>query len=153
MLAAGTRSTFVYSASCHFNYEHLACHKNFFWNWTTIRNEARQAFKSGKTRSSLTRSMVRGEALKERSEGDWRSGRRRSGDVGGGGTVNQLPSSVSCRESTEHTLCQNHRQTLISHRDLPLQSDRFLIGWIYRDRAQRILPRLTSITSFEKYLA
>ena len=45
-------------------------------------------FKSGKTRSFLTRSTVRGEALKERSEGSWRSGRRRSGDAGGGGTGN-----------------------------------------------------------------
>jgi len=34
--------------------------------------------------------MYRGEALKERSEGNWRSGRRRSGDVGGGGTVNDF---------------------------------------------------------------
>jgi hypothetical protein len=44
--------------------------------------------KCGKTRSFLTESTFRGEALKDRSEGGWRSGRRRSGDVGGGGTVN-----------------------------------------------------------------
>src|ERR1041385_2138661 len=44
-------------------------------------------FKSGRTQSLLTGSTYRGEALKERSEGCWRSGRRRSGDVGGGGTV------------------------------------------------------------------
>ena len=51
--------------------------------------------KSGRTQSLLTGSTVRGEALKERSEGSWRSGRRRSGDVGGGGTVNLL--SIPCR--------------------------------------------------------
>jgi hypothetical protein len=37
-----------------------------------------------------------GEALKGRSEGSWRSGRRRSGDVGGGGTVNVV-SCIPCR--------------------------------------------------------
>jgi hypothetical protein len=35
--------------------------------------------KCGKTRSFLTESTFRGEALKDRSEGSWRSGRRRSG--------------------------------------------------------------------------
>src|SRR5215213_8017236 len=35
-------------------------------------------FKSGRTQSFLTGSTFRGEALKERSEGSWRSGRRRS---------------------------------------------------------------------------
>jgi len=64
-----------------------------------------QHFKSGKTRSFLTESAFRGEALKGRSEGSWRSGRRRSGDVGGGGTVNVFVYSVSCRLSLEHTLC------------------------------------------------
>src|SRR5689334_11370968 len=62
-------------------------------------------FKSGKTQSFLTGSTFRGEALKDRSEGSWRSGRRRSGDVGGGGTVNVFRYSVSCRLSLEHTLC------------------------------------------------
>jgi hypothetical protein len=50
---------------------------------------------SRRTQSLLTGSAVRGEALKERSEGSWRSGRRRSGDVGGGGTVDDF--RVPCR--------------------------------------------------------
>src|SRR6185369_17205707 len=54
------------------------------------------ALKCGKTRSFLTESAYRGEALKDRSEGSWRSGRRRSGDVGGGGTVNVLL-CIPCR--------------------------------------------------------
>ena len=44
----------------------------------------------------VTGFAYRGEALKERSEGSWRSGRRRSGDVGGGGTVNVF-SCIPCR--------------------------------------------------------
>lgn len=52
-------------------------------------------------------STFRGEALKGRSEGSWRSGRRRSGDVGGGGTVINFVYSVSCRLSLEHLACQN----------------------------------------------
>src|ERR1041384_2649195 len=55
-------------------------------------------FKCGRTQSFLTGSAYRGEALKDRSEGCWRSGRRRSGDVGGGGTVNDFRYSVSCRD-------------------------------------------------------
>ena len=38
-----------------------------------------EPFKCGKTRSFLTESAFWGEALKDRSEGGWRSGRRRSG--------------------------------------------------------------------------
>ena len=56
------------------------------WKWSS---------KCGKTQSFLTGSTYRGEALKGRSEGSWRSGRRRSGDVGGGGTVNFL--CIPCR--------------------------------------------------------
>ena len=69
----------------------------------------RESFKSGRTQSFLTGSTVRGEALKERSEGGWRSGRRRSGDVGGGDSVTASVCSVSCRVSTEHALCQKPR--------------------------------------------
>ena len=50
--------------------------------------------KSGRTQSFLTGFTVRGDALKGCSEGSWRSGRRRSGDVGGGGTVNVAASSI-----------------------------------------------------------
>ena len=49
----------------------------------------------GRTQSFLTGSTFRGEALKDRSEGCWRSGRRRSGDVGGG--ARSTFSSIPCR--------------------------------------------------------
>jgi hypothetical protein len=76
-------------------------------------------FKSGRTQSSLTGSAVRGEALKDRSEGSWRSGRRRSGDVGGGGTVNDLVYSVSCRDLLS-TRCARKPLPSVSHRYLAL---------------------------------
>ena len=108
-------------------------------------------FKSGRTQSFLTGSTFRGEALKERSEGSWRSGRRRSGDVGGGGTATVSVFSVSCRASTEHALCQKTEASpLITHCDLPLQSDCFLIVWIDLNSAQRILTRLAAIASFQE---
>lgn len=40
--------------------------------------------KSGRTQSLLTGSKVRGDALKDCSEGNWRSGMRRSGDLAAG---------------------------------------------------------------------
>jgi hypothetical protein len=45
---------------------------------TKLRQPEIVGFKSGRTQSFLTGSTFRGEALKERSEGSWRSGRRRS---------------------------------------------------------------------------
>jgi hypothetical protein len=79
-------------------------------------------FKSGRTQSSLTGSTFRGEALKGRSEGNWRSGRRRSGEVGGGGTVNDFVYSVSCHYFTEHTLCQSSANCQLPIADLVLAS-------------------------------
>ena len=76
---------------------------------------AEKSFKSGRTQSLLTGSTYRGEALKERSEGCWRSGRRRSGDVGGGGTA--TISSIPCRAGyLLSTRCAtNLRPTLVTH--------------------------------------
>ena len=104
--------------------------------------------KCGRTQSFLTGSTYRGEALKERSEGCWRSGRRRSGDVGGGGTVNDFVYSVSCRD-----LLSTHRaRNLVAHGDLALESDGFLVIRVDGDGTQRVLPRLAPVTSFEKDL-
>ncbi len=38
----------------------------------------------------------------------------------------------------------------VSHRHLSLERDRFLVVWIDRDRTQRKLPRLASITTLEE---
>jgi len=45
---------------------------------------ATQTLKSGRTQSFLTGFTFRGDALKGCSEGNWRSGRRRSGDLAAG---------------------------------------------------------------------
>src|SRR6185437_4428273 len=88
----------------------------FGMGFTRIRSRdfSDRYFKCGKTRSFLTESVFRGEALKGRSEGSWRSGRRRSGDVGGGGTVNVFVCSVSCRFFLEHTVCHRSAASLES---------------------------------------
>jgi len=52
------------------------------------------ARKSGRTQSFLTGSKVRGDALKGCSEGNWRSGRRRSGEDGGGAQSTRFVYSV-----------------------------------------------------------
>jgi hypothetical protein len=65
-------------------------------------------FKSRKTRSFLTRSKFRGEALKGCSEGNWRSGRRRSEGGWRRGLGQHFVYSVSCRLSLEHPLCHKN---------------------------------------------
>jgi len=72
--------------------------------------------KSGRTQSFLTGFTVRGDALKGCSEGSWRSGRRRSGDVGGGGTVNVAASFRTCRWFLEHLLCHELELVDVSSR-------------------------------------
>ena len=53
-----------------------------------FREITNESYKSRKTQSLLTGSTFWGEGLKGCSVGGWRSGRRRSGNVGGGDTVN-----------------------------------------------------------------
>jgi hypothetical protein len=71
----------------------------------SLAEQESKAFKCGKTRSFLTESAFWGEALKGRSEGSWRSGRRRSGGCRRRGHGQRFVYSVSCRSSFEHTLC------------------------------------------------
>jgi hypothetical protein len=105
--------------------------------------------KCGRTQSLLTGSTFRGEALKGRSEGCWRSGRRRSGDVGGGGTVNDYV--IPCRAAV--LLSTHCARNLVAHSDLALESDGFLVIRVDGDGAQRVLPRFAPVASFEKDFA
>src|SRR5215213_6015890 len=146
----------------------------FFGDW----------FKSGKTRSFLTRSTFRGEALKERSEGLLAQRQAALRECWRRGTRSTFASSVSCRVPlSTHRATKNfisHKRHirhkcvranslcfmcllwleeplcllwLITHRDLALESDCFLVVRVDSDRAQRELARFAAVTSFEKDLA
>jgi|GEM_PF-2707605 len=61
-------------------------------------------------------------------------------------------STNSCHPCRAANLLSTRRATngLISHRDLSLERDCFLVVWIDGDRAQRILARLAAIAAFKK---
>src|SRR5215212_7949359 len=135
-------------------------------------------FKSGRTQSFLTGSTFRGEALKERSEGSWRSGRRRSEGCrrrGHGQRFSSIPCragypfSTPCARPLPISDCRlpidefsataflkigNRKlaigNTSVSHCHLALESDGFLIIRIDGDGAECVLSSLAPVTTFKK---
>jgi len=71
--------------------------------------------KAGEPSQLSTGFTFRGDALKGCSEGGWRSGRRRSGEVGGGVTGFNFQFRT-CRSLVEHLLCHELELTLACSR-------------------------------------
>jgi len=102
----GLRGGGQFGTFCRKKTESVTCKVTKFGKPQKVTKSTKASLKAGEPSHHWLGPRFGGKHWRNARKVSWRSGRRRSGDVGGGGTATVSVFSVSCRVSTEHALCQ-----------------------------------------------